>query len=44
MHGRIIDALERGWAAMRKMQDEIGDLIVELKQDAQPQEPQDFSI
>lgn len=44
MHGRVITALERGWAALRELQDEIGDLIVELKQDALPPEPQDFSI
>lgn len=44
MHGRIITALERGWAALREVQDEIGDLIVELKRDSQPQEPQDYSI
>lgn len=44
MHGRIITALERGRAALREVQDEIGDLIVELKQGAQPPEPQDVSI
>lgn len=44
MHGRTITALERGWAALREAQDEIGDLIAELKQGAQPPEPTDYSI
>ncbi len=44
MHRRIVSALEKGWAALREVQDEIGDLIVELKRGQQPPEPTDFSI
>ena len=44
MYDRTDQVLERVGVLLQEVLDEIGDLIVELKQDTQPPEPQDFSI
>lgn len=44
MYDRTDQALESSGDLLQAVLNEIGDLIVELKLDSQPQEPQDYSI